>query len=221
MRTKGNAAAAVDADKGFALLIDEHCVNRTGRGASAATVAEFFPDDHSAAFTRGKCSCRADSGTGWRIANQAVDSGEPGCQATGGLDANPRCFPGQALVKQPGASQRTGMTADTPVHARRCQNFHKIPIEFPWVKTWLYRGITKFYRDQNKEASDHVDRSKSRERRLPEQQTMFKPPGMGLQAPCCKQRSAFWLQVFGAVKRIEGFAIASPATVQKKKSKSS
>jgi len=134
VRAKGNAAAAVDADKGIALLIKEHRVNRTGRGASAATIAEFFSDDHSAAFTGGKCPCRADSGTRWRIANQAVDSGEPGCQAAGGLDANSRCFPGQALVEQPGASQRTGMTADTPVHARRCQNFHIISIKFFWVE---------------------------------------------------------------------------------------
>jgi hypothetical protein len=133
----------VDADKGFALLINEHRVNRTGRGASAAMVAEFFSDDHPAALARGKCPCRADGSTGWRIANEAVNSGESGCQATGGLDANPRCFPGQALVEQAGASQRAGMTADTPIHARRCQNFHIISIKNSQVNHRSCRLIYK------------------------------------------------------------------------------
>jgi hypothetical protein len=127
MRTERDAKTAVQADKRFSFLIDKNGLNRAGWCACTAAIAQFFLDHHPAVLARYKGASRAGAGTGRRVAGQAMNGGESGGQATGRVNTNPRSIPGQAMVKQTGAGQGTGVATNTSVHSWCGQNFHRIP----------------------------------------------------------------------------------------------
>jgi hypothetical protein len=124
MGTEFHATAAVDADERFTGRVQVDGIDRTSPGACPAANAEVLLDYHAAApalavGTRGACL-----GAGRRVAGQARLGLEAGGQTARRPDPDSRRVPGKVFVYQTGTGQGTGVTTDTPLHARRAQNFH-------------------------------------------------------------------------------------------------
>ena len=124
MRAEGDALAAVDADVGIDLVVQEDRVHRARLRALAAADAEvlLLPDPAVAALAQGAGGTRL--GARGRTAGQACPGLEPGGKSARRGDADPGLVPGQDLVDLPGTGQGTGMTADAPLHARCPESFH-------------------------------------------------------------------------------------------------
>ena len=103
---EGHAAAAMDADKGLAGIVQIDGIHRAGLGAVAAMDAERLFDRHAAppALDKGPRGAGRRA-RGW-IAGHTVDGGEAAGQASRGLNADA------------GPSARTGFRAPAGAQAR-------------------------------------------------------------------------------------------------------
>ncbi len=64
MRAKGDATAAMQADKGFSFLVDKNGINRTCGSTGTAARAQFFSHGHSTAFSGNHGAGQAGGSTG-------------------------------------------------------------------------------------------------------------------------------------------------------------
>jgi len=124
MGTEFHATAAVDADEGFAAWVQVDGVDRASLGTGPATNAQLLLNHHAAPPALGEGTRGASEGARRGIAGQARLGLEASGQTARRPDPDPRCVPGKLLVHQAGAGQGTGVTTDTPLHARRAQNLH-------------------------------------------------------------------------------------------------
>jgi hypothetical protein len=139
MGAESHATAAVDADKRLAGRVQVNGIDRTSPGTCSAADTEVLLDDHAAVSALAVGTGGARLGAGRRIAGQARLGLEAGGQTARRPDPNSRRIPGKALVHQTGAGEGTGVATDTPLHARRDQNFH----------TYILLKMEKVFSPQN------------------------------------------------------------------------
>ena len=98
--------------------VHENGIHGTRGSTLPAFDAQILFKHDPAAFALYQCSRGADRGTGSRGAGQTDLSGKSRAQSSGGMDSDPRPFPGHGFVHQSGTGQGTGITADASFHAQ-------------------------------------------------------------------------------------------------------
>ncbi len=113
-----DTAAAVQANIDRTMLVLTYRIDRASRYALTASDTLLFTDDDPAPLALTESAGRAGSDTRRRVTAKADKGHETGGQPTGRMDTNTGAGPGNLLMNQPGAGQRTGMTANTTFDSR-------------------------------------------------------------------------------------------------------
>lgn len=115
----------MEANIDIACRINGYGIHRADSDTLPATDAELAANGHTAARPLLQRAGGTGSNAGCRLTGKAALGKESRGKATGALDTNACGLPGEPFVDQTSTGQGAGVAANTAVHMRGCENFHK------------------------------------------------------------------------------------------------
>ena len=125
VRAKRHTTPTVQADIDIPSLINGDGIHRTGSEAIPATDTEFTTYGHPAAGPLSQTTGGADGNAGCRVTGKAALGKKSRRETAGTLDTDTCALPGKPFIDQTGTGQGAGVAANTTIHMRGCENFHR------------------------------------------------------------------------------------------------